>query len=143
MSAEQVPHNPDTSSRFSWPRRRGASLPPAPIVTHLAGTAVDPRLVAAPLDGLAAIEDGVLKFSARLTAPADDLPVSGATILFTISLAARTTVKCAAVTDEDGVARTESTLPAGLFDGGPVEFRVGFAGAPPHYWPASVAGEIV
>ena len=115
----------------------------APVVTHIGGTAVDPVLVAAPLDGMHSLDSGLLQFSARLTAPADGRPIPGATILFTISAAARTSVKCAAVTDDDGVARAESMLPDGLFSRGPVEFRVGFAGAPPQYWPVSVAGEIV
>ena len=85
---------------------------------------------------------GVLRFGARLTAP-NGSPLSGATVLFTIAHAARTTVKCAALTDSDGVARAESRVPLGLFDRGAVEFRVGFAGAPPYYWPISVAGQFV
>ena len=144
MSADQLPHAAPTTPRISWPLRRAVVVPDAqlPSVTHIGGTAVDPVLVAEPVDGLAALESGFLRFSARLTDP-DGAPLGGATVLFTISVAARTTVKCAAVTDDDGVAHTESTLPDGLFERSPIEFRVGFAGAPPLYWPISVTGEIV
>jgi hypothetical protein len=145
MSAEHAPHVVEqTSHRFSLGRRREAAAPPSstPVVTHIGDTAVDPHLVAEPVDGLAALESGVLKFAARLTDP-DGAPLGGATVLFTISVAARTPVKCAAVTDDNGRAHAESTLPLGLFDHGALEFRVGFAGAPPLYWPVSVAGKIV
>jgi len=122
MSAEQVP-----SQAFA---------------TNLAGVAVDPVLVAEPLDAHAALESGLLTFAARLTTPGG-APIGGATVLFTMSVAARTSVKCAAVTGENGVAHAESMLPVGLFDRGQVEFRIGFAGAPPMYWPISVTGRIV
>lgn len=111
------------------------------MATHLPG-AVDPILSAEPLDTAAALASGTLRFTARLTAP-DGAPIDAATVLFTISVAARTSVKCAAMTGADGVARAESMLPLGLFDREPIEFRIGFAGAPPKYWPVSVAGRLV
>lgn len=109
---------------------------------RLAGVTVDPILTAEPLNAVAGLESGTLTFAARLTAP-DGAPIGGATVLFTISVAARTSVKCAAVTGNNGMAHAESMLPLGLFDREPVEFRIGFAGAPPMYWPVSVAGTIV
>ena len=104
--------------------------------------AVDPQLVAATLDSSAAAACGTVTFAARLTSPLDGSPIADAMVLFQVSLAARTTIKCQAITDADGVARTESTLPVGLFDGGAVEYRVSYSGGPPRYWPVSVAGEI-
>jgi len=112
------------------------------VVAQLAAKAVDPNLSAQPLDVPAALESGVLRFAAQLTAP-DGAPIGGATVLFMISVAARMTVKCAAVTGGDGIARAESMLPVGLLDRGPLEFRIGFAGAPPMYWPISIAGRLV
>lgn len=142
MSAEQLPQNESGAPRFSWPRRQVETVATTSVVTNIGGTAVDPRLAAEPLDALAAFESGMLRFGATLSAP-DGTPLAGETVLFTIAHGARTTVKCAAVTDADGVAFTESRVPAGLFDRGPIDFRVGFAGAPPRYWPVSVAGKIV
>ena len=147
VSSDQVRHLGRTSTRFSWPRRQPATThrprPSAPVLVHPASRTVDPQLVAAALDSSAAIDRGVVAFSATLTSPVDGAPIADAMVLFQVSLAARTTIKCQAVTDASGVARTESTLPAGLFDRGIVEYRVSFAGAPPLYWPVAVAGEIV
>ena len=146
MSADQVRQTGDRS-RFPWTRRQSTtshrSRPATPIAAQPAPHAVDPLLVAAPLDSAAAIERGVVAFAATLTSPVDGAPIAGATVLFQVSVAARTAIKCQAITDAAGVARTESTLPPGLLDRQPIEYRVSFTGAPPAYWPVSVAGTIV
>jgi hypothetical protein len=145
VSPDQVGHAGRTSTRFAWARRQPATAhrprPTTPLISPIPN-AVDPHLVAAALDSSAAIERGIVAFSATLTSPRDGGPIADAMVLFQVSLAARTTIKCQAITGVDGVARTESTLPAGLFDGGAVEYRVSYAGAPPSYWPVSVSGEI-
>ena len=146
MSADDVGSG-RRSSRFSWPRRQSPTphqaRPVPPIEARSAPNAVDPRLVAAPLDSADAIERGLVSFAATLTSPVDGEPIPDATVLFQVNVAARTTIKCQAVTDADGIARTESTLPAGLFDRDPVEYRVSFTGAPPAYWPVAVSGSII
>ena len=144
MSAEQLPPGEGNVSRFPWSRRRAAAspAPASPVVTHIGGTAVDPVLVANPVRVNEALASGTLQFVARLHSPAGE-PLVGETVLFTIAHAARTTVKCAAITDHEGVARAQSMVPLGLFDRGPIEFRVGFAGAPPRFWPISITGQLV
>ena len=146
MSAEQARPVGGRLSRFPWSRQQPATAhrprPTQVAYAQPAPHAVDPVLVAEPIDSSRAIECGRVAFAATLTSPATGEPIGDATVLFQVSLAARTTIKCQAITGVDGVARTESTLPSGLFDSGLVEYRVSFTGAPPAYWPVSVAGEI-